>query len=155
VQIRIANNIDAESLVALINAAFWISEGPITGRERIDLETLRLLLAKGKFLVAEDEGTLAGCVYLEARGERCYLGLLTVDPERQKSGIGSILMREAEERSVQEGFRFIDLRTINLKENNIAFYKHRGYIETGTEPFPAEIATKLPCHFVRFSKQLR
>lgn len=153
-QIRLAKNIDAENLVVLINAAFWLGEGHIIVGDRIDLETVQSLLAKGEFLVAEDESALAGCVYLEGRGEGCYLGLLSVDPKRQKSGIGSTLMREAEERSARAGFRFMDLRTIHLREDNRAFYKHRGYAETGTEPFPSDVTTKMPCHFVKLSKQL-
>ena len=153
-QIRSAKNIDAQNLVALINAAFRRGEGHIIAQDRIDLETVQSLLGKGEFLVAEEEGALAGCVYLEARGERCYLGLLSVDPERQKSVFGSTLMREAEERSARTGFRFMDLRTINLREDNRAFYRRRGYAETGTEPFPSDVPTKMPCHFVNLSKQL-
>ena len=37
-----------------------------------------------------DEGGLAGCVYLELRGERAYLGLLSVDPARQKADVSAI-----------------------------------------------------------------
>jgi len=154
VQIRRAKSIDAEALVVLINAAFRLGEGHIILGDRITLETVQFLLAKGEFLVAEDEDALAGCVYLEARGDRCYLGLLSVDPERQRSGVGSTLMRDAEERSAQAGFRFMDLRTINLREDNRLFYKHRGYTETATEPLPSEVRTKVPCHFVNLSKQL-
>ncbi len=153
-QIRVARSTDAEALVTLINAAFWPAEGYITGRDRIDLETVQSLLAKGEFLAAEHEGTLAGCVYLEAKGDRCYLGLLSVDPARQKSGIGSGLMRKAEERSARAGFRFMDLRTIHLREDNRVFYKRRGYLETGTEAFPADVPTEVPCHFITMSKPL-
>jgi GNAT superfamily N-acetyltransferase len=97
---------------------------------------------------------VAGCVYLERRGERAYLGLLSVAPERQKTGVGSMLMREAEQHCANAACRFMDLRTINLRTENLAFYKRRGYVETGTEPFPSEVETKLPCHFVKFSKPL-
>ena len=153
-QIRLANNNDADNLVGLINAAFWPAEGHIIVRDRIDLETVQSLLGRGEFFVADDEGALAGCVYLEAKGERCYLGLLSVDPKRQKSGIGSGLMKVAEERCARAGFRFMDLRTINLREDNRAFYKRRGYAETGTEPLPSEVPTRVPCYFVNLSKQL-
>lgn len=151
---RLATNIDAENLVSVINAAFRKGEGHIIVGDRIDLQTVQSLLAKGEFLVTDEEAAITGCVYLEARGERCYLGLLSVDPRRQKSGVGSMLMREAEERCARAGFRFMDLRTINLREDNLAFYKHRGYTEVSTEPFPWDVPTKMPCHFVNLSKQL-
>ena len=138
----------------LINAAFRRAESFIIDRDRVDLELVQSLLAKGEFLVADDEGALAGCVYLELKGERAYLGLLSVDPTRQKAGVGSMLMREAELHSAQAGSRFMDLRIIDLRKDNHAFYKRRGYVETGTEPFPSDLDSKLPCHFVNMSKPL-
>ena len=153
-QLRIAGNVDAEALMDLINAAFRKAESFIIDQDRVDLEVVRSLLAKGEFLVADDEGALAGCVYLERRGERAYLGLLSVDPTRQKAGVGSRLMREAELHCARAGCRFMDLRIIDLRKDNHAFYKRRGYVETGTEPFPSDLDTKLPCHFVNMSKPL-
>ena len=138
----------------LINAAFRKAESFIIDRDRVDLKAVQSLLAKGEFLVADDEDALAGCVYLERRGERAYLGLLSVDPALQKAGVGSMLMREAELRCAKVGCRFMDLRIIDLRKDNHAFYKRRGYVETGTEPFPSDLAAKLPCHFVNMSKPL-
>ena len=145
---------DAERLVEVINAAFLQAESYIIDRDRVDLELIQSLLAKGEFLVVEDGTVLAGCVYLERRGDRAYLGLLSVVPERQKAGVGSMLMREAEQRCATAGCRFMDLRIIDLREDNHAFYKRRGYVETGTEPFRPDLKTKLPCHFVNMTKPL-
>jgi GNAT superfamily N-acetyltransferase len=75
-------------------------------------------------------------------------------PERQKAGVGSTLMREAEQHCAKAGCRFMDLRIIDLRQDNHAFYKRRGYVETGTEPFRPDLETKLPCHFVNMSKSL-
>ena len=153
-QLRIAKAADAERLAAVINPAFRKAEGYIINGDRVDLELIHSLLAKGEFLIAEEEGVVAGCVYVERRGDRAYLGLLSVSPERQKTGVGSMLMREAEQHCFNAGCRFIDLRTINLRTENLTFYRRRGYVETGTEPFPSGVETKLPCHFVNMSKPL-
>ena len=153
-EVRVATVEDAEAITAVINAAFRKAESFFIERDRIDVESVRELMAKGQFLLAEDKGTFAGCVYLERRGERTYLGLLSVDPERQGGGIGSRLMNVAEERCARAGCRFMDLRIVNLRTENHALYLRRGYAETGTEPFPAELETKLPCHFVNMSKRL-
>ena len=152
--LRLAQDADAERLVKVINAAFRRAESHIIDRDRVDLELVRSLLAKGEFLLAENEAALAGCVYLERRGDRAYLGLLSVAPERQNLGVGSMLMREAEQRSARAGCRSMDLRIINLRGENHAFYARRGYVETGTEPFPPDLETKLPCHFINMSKPL-
>ena len=82
---RIAEITDAEAITRLINQAFLVEKFFIDG-DRIDLDQVRAHFAKGEFLVAENNGALAGCVYIEARGNRSYLGLLSIDPSRQRSG---------------------------------------------------------------------
>ena len=151
---RVAASRDIEGLTALINAAFREAESFFIDGDRIDSESIRSLMAKGQFLVLEENAVYRACVYLEQRGERAYLGLLSVDPELQKRGIGSAVVKAAEEECVKAGCRHMDLKTVNLRTDNRAFYKRRGYVETGTEPFPADLKTKLPCHFVNLSKQL-
>ena len=153
-QLRPAQAGDAERLVEVINAAFRQAESYIIDRDRVDLELIQSLLAKGEFLIAVDGTALAGCVSLERRGDRAYVGLISVAPERQKSGVGSMLMREAEQHCARAGCRFVDLKIIDLRQDNHAFYKRRGYVETGTEPFRPDLKTKLPCHFVNMSKPL-
>jgi GNAT superfamily N-acetyltransferase len=145
---------DAEGIVSVINAAFRQAESFLIDGDRIDLKTVRELLRTGSFLVADDLGSLCGCVYVEPRGDRSYLGLLSVDPQRQKSGLGSKLMDAAEDHCAKAGSRFMDLRIVNVRKELPSFYHHRGYIETGTEPFPPDLSPKLPCHFVTMSKSL-
>ena len=151
---RLAQSQDAEAITTVINAAFNKAEAFFIDRDRIDLESVRSLMDKGKFLIAEDKRGLTGCVYVELRGERAYLGLLSVDPRLQQAGIGSALMKAAEDHGTQAGCRFMDLRIVNLRTENHAFYSRRGYAETGTEPFPSELTPKLPCHFVNMTKPL-
>ena len=111
-------------------------------------------LSTGKFLLAEEEGTLIGCVYVEPHGERAYLGLLSVDPSRQQSGVGSLLMDAGEEYCTSLACRFMDIKMVNLRQDLTGFYQKRGYVETGTSPFPAHIPIKVPCHFIDMSKPL-
>jgi len=154
VRVRVASMADTKTIMGVINAAFRRAESFIIDRDRVDLEGVQSLLRKGEFLLADDDGVAVGCVYLEMRGDRSYLGLLSVDPQRQKAGLGSKLMDAAEEYCAKAGCRFMDLRIINLRTENHAFYSHRGYVETSTEPFPPELNPKLPCHFVNMSKPL-
>ena len=153
-QLRLAESQDAEALTTVINSAFKKAEAFFIDRDRIAEESVRLLMEKGKFLITEDHGTVTGCVYVELRGARAYLGLLSVDPKLQQAGLGSALMKAAEDHGAQAGCRFMDLRIVNLRTENHAFYRRRGYVETGTGPFPAELTPKLPCHFVNMTKPL-
>ncbi|HXW90545.1 MAG TPA: GNAT family N-acetyltransferase, partial [Terriglobales bacterium] len=95
-----------------------------------------------------------GCVYVEIRGDRSYLGLLSVDPARQKTGLGSKLMSAAEDYCAKAGSRLMDLRIVNVRKELPEFYHRLGYVESGTEPFTAGLSVKVPCHFVKMSKPL-
>jgi GNAT superfamily N-acetyltransferase len=149
VEIRRAGTEDAETLVRIINLAFQVEKFFITG-DRIDLAGVRDFLAKGEFLMAGAEA----CVYIEARGDRCYLGLLSVDPALQGTGMGRRLMQAAEERARQIGCRAMDLRVVNLRAELPAFYRRLGYRENGTSEFPPEVPVLRPCHFVHMAKVL-
>ena len=93
--IRVATSADAARITAVINAAFRIAEGFFIESRRITEAEVEETLAKGAFLLAEDGEKLNGCVYVEMRGTRSYLGLLSVDPECQQSGIGSLSSERA------------------------------------------------------------
>lgn len=144
-QPRLAEIQDAEAITALINSAFWLAESFLIDRDRIDLESVQSLLEKGKFMVASDGSILAGCVYVELRGDRAYLGLLAVDPRRQKAGLGSMLMNAAEDFCAKAGCHFMDLRIVNVRQELPAFYRRRGYVETGTAPFTPGLNPKQRC----------
>src|ERR1039457_6650532 len=108
-QLRVAEIQDVEAIVSVINAAFRQAESFLIDRDRIDMENVRELLQTGIFLVADDLGFLRGCVAVDLQGERSYLGLRSVDPQRQKSGLGSNLMDAAEDYCAKAGSRFMDL----------------------------------------------
>jgi predicted N-acetyltransferase YhbS len=152
--IRIAAPADAAKITDVINAAFRIAEGFFVDGPRISQEEVEQLLAKGSFLLAEADNKLNGCVYVELRGERSYLGLLSVDPACQKGGLGSLLMREAENYCREQGSRFMDIYIVNVRKELPGFYQHRGYVESGTTAFPEDVKTKIPCHFINMSKVL-
>jgi N-acetylglutamate synthase-like GNAT family acetyltransferase len=154
VLVRIAVLLEAKAITDVINAAFHLTEDFFIERDRITVEQVPSQLSTGEFLVSEENGAITGCVYVEMKGDRSYLGLLAVDPRAQKSGLGSKLMTAAEDHCRKAGSRFMDIRIVNLRKELPHFYHRRGYVETGTAPFTAGIDTKLPCHFVKMSKPL-
>jgi len=153
-EIRVATAADAEQITAVINAAFRIVEEFFFDRNRITLAEVQESFARGVFLVACDDDVVSGCVYIEPRGERAYLGLLSVDPARQQAGLGSRLMTAGEEYCRAHGAQFMDIYIVNLRTELPAFYRQRGYVENGTTPFPPDVPTKQPCHFINMSKPL-
>jgi ribosomal protein S18 acetylase RimI-like enzyme len=149
--IRFAQSADVAALAALINAAFRVEQPFIEG-DRTNPDGVRTYMQKGKFLLAEGAAGLAGCVYVELRGDRGYLGLLGVDPAKQGAGLGRKLMEAAENYFRDADCRAVDLRIVSARTPLPAFYRHLGYVETGTAPFAPDVPFKTPCHYILMSK---
>jgi GNAT superfamily N-acetyltransferase len=151
---RVAQIADVDAIARLINTAFVVERIAFDG-DRINAPGVVELLNKGAFLLGEDAAGLAGCVYVEVRGARSYLGLLSVDPARQNTGLGRWLVAAAEDYSRKAGCDAMDLRIISPRaESLLPFYQHLGYIETGTAPFSSDLKPKVPCHYITMVKQL-
>ena len=150
---RIAVVGDVPAVVRLINAAFRV-ELPFIEGDRIDGGGVRTYMEKGKFLLAEHSAGLAGCVYVELRGERGYVGLLGVDPPHQGTGLGRRLMDAAENYFREAGCRAVDLPIISPRTPLVVFYSHLGYSQTGTAVFAPDVPVKVPCHYILMSKSL-
>ena len=65
--VRMAGLADAGKITTLINSAFRRAEGFFVEEDRVDCESVRNFLNKGKFLLAESEENVVGCVYVEPR----------------------------------------------------------------------------------------
>jgi predicted N-acetyltransferase YhbS len=139
----------------LINLAFEVERFFVTG-DRISEAAIGTKMASGTFLVAEDgAGTIIGCVYTELRAEGPgYIGLLAVDPAHQGSGLGRLMMGEAEERCLRAGRTEVVITVVNLRTGLPPFYRSLGYREQGTAPFTDDRATT-DCHFIIMGKSLR
>jgi GNAT superfamily N-acetyltransferase len=156
IRIRAAAAADAKPLVLVINAAFAVERVAFEA-DRVDLDGVRELMDKGTFLVAEstDSPALLGCVYLEPQGQGCYLGLLSVVPALQGKGLGRRLTAAAEDFARNAGCRVMDLRIISPRAGSLLpVYKRLGYSEAGMAPFPANVPTKVPCHYILMTKSL-
>lgn len=156
--IRAATVRDLDHIVALINAAFLVERFFIDG-DRTNVEDVRRLLVSGTFLVEDKvrDGVAAGldaAIYVEPRGERAYLGLLAVAPDRQGQGVGRSMLDAAEAWCAAQGCRAIDIRVVSVRPELFPIYHGRGYVERGTSPFPGEHSPKLACHFIDMSKDL-
>jgi N-acetylglutamate synthase-like GNAT family acetyltransferase len=154
-EIRFATLADLPVITELINQAFSV-ELFFKAGDRITQEEVEQLFQKGHFMVLEESGRIQGSVYVELRGERAYLGLLSTNPAKQRSGIGTRLTTAAEEFARESGCHYMDLRVVNLREELPVIYRKFGYEVTGTESVSVEAKQRFtkPAHFITMSKEL-
>jgi ribosomal protein S18 acetylase RimI-like enzyme len=155
IRFREAADGDRARLIELINAAFSI-ETFLEGT-RTDEQRLSAMMAKGTILMAEDTaGRLLGSIYMEDRGQRGYLGMLAVDPARQRGGLGRRLMAETENRLREQGCKAVDIIVLNLRPELPPIYERFGYAITGTEEFKPSRTLKqgAECHGILMTKRL-
>ena len=122
--------------------AGWTTEADLLDGTRTDPERLREEISKPntRFEILRDpEGRILASVHLVHESpSTCYLGMLTVRPTKQGSGIGRRFLEHAEAVAREWGCTRIRMNVIDLRAELIAYYKRRGYVQTG----PA-----MPFHF--------
>ena len=153
ISIRTAKESDADAIARLVNTAFLVEQFFIE-RDRTNPATVRNLMEKGNFLLAEDAPRLLGCVYFELRGVRGYFGMLSVDPSHQRTGVGHQLVNTVEKYFRDGGCKFSDLIIVDVRTELHTLYRRWGYVDTGTAIYDDPTPTKIPVHFITMSKPL-
>ncbi len=150
--IRGASAADVGALVRLVNRAYAVERAFIDA-DRTDAAELRRLVDREAMLVLDEGGELTCCVHLAVDGRHGYLGLLSVDPDRQGAGRGRRLVAAVEERCRAAGCALLELWVVNLRAELPRFYRALGYADAGTRPFE-DARLKQPAHFVVMRKPL-
>ena len=160
---------DAAELSALINLAYrgetskkgWTTEADLLEGTRTSEEELISIIASSNHYLLKfirDE-KIIGSVLLIAKKEVLYLGMLTVSPELQNSGIGKQLLQAAEQLAQQLELSRIQMTVIGIRKELLAWYIRNGYEDTGMrEPFPFgegdKALTSEPFDFIVLEKKL-
>ena len=145
-----SNSADLSALHRLVHSAYrgdsaragWTHEADLLDGQGTDEAALAEVLADPgqAILVARDDEVLAGCISVAAKdGGLAYIGMVTVDPQRQNSGLGRHLLEAAETYARDHfGCTRAEMTVIAVRIELIAWYERRGYAATGeTRPFPA------------------
>jgi N-acetylglutamate synthase-like GNAT family acetyltransferase len=115
--VRDATLDDADVLVTLINAAYRV-EDFFKLTDRIDRAEVLDKMQHGRFLVLEERDALAGCVYVEVNDRVGYFGLLSIDPSKQKQGLGARLIGIAEAACREVGCSEMEIWVVDLRPNS-------------------------------------
>jgi ribosomal protein S18 acetylase RimI-like enzyme len=133
---------DVPELTALINSSYrgesskkgWTTEADLIDGQRIDNESLTEQMEDPNAVVlknTDDTGKITGCVYLQKRGDKLYLGMLTVSPLLQANGLGRQLLQAAEDYARQINYHTITMTVITTRTELLNWYERRGYQKTG------------------------
>jgi GNAT superfamily N-acetyltransferase len=172
VNARIATAADAVQLVRVINAAYLVEQFFVRGDRTTNADILERMAKPGAlFLVVDDSaGTapasdpgdgpalqpprIAGTVFVQVKSDRGFFGMLSVDPARQKTGVGRRLIEAVEEYCRMAGCRFLDLDVVNLRTELPAFYRRFGFAPYDTGPFRDPEKLTRPAHLVLMTKPI-
>ena len=140
------------ALAATLALSACTTTNPYTGQSQLSNTAGGTLLGVGGGAVAgaivgaavggdPRVGALIGCVQVARLGDDlAYLGMLTVEPTLQASGLGRRLLAAAESEAIARfGARRMEMTVIHRRTELIAWYERRGYAPTGeTRPFPVD-----------------
>jgi GNAT superfamily N-acetyltransferase len=156
VRVREARLDDAPAVEALVNAAFSVEKGRFKDADRLSREETLEHFASGKFLLAEEAatGALVACVYVSRKGAVGYFGMLSVDPARQRSGLGRRMSAEAEQWCRSRGCTAMELVVVDLRTELPPIYERLGYRAVGLDEVPHPERFTVPVKFLRMRKDL-
>ncbi|MEZ2336666.1 GNAT family N-acetyltransferase [Mucilaginibacter sp. RCC_168] len=138
---------DVPELNILVNSAYrgeeskkgWTSEADMLDGLRIDETMLKEYFGNEAITIlkhTDNNGQITGCVYLEVKGPKLYLGMFSVLPVLQGKGVGRALLEAAEELAKQFNCDTITMTVISTRAELISWYERRGYAFTGEiQPF--------------------
>jgi len=121
--IRSYRSEDREALVALWSACDLVQPQNNPHRD-VDRKAAR---DPENLLVLEDNGQLIGAVMVGYEGHRGWINYLAVHPDRQRQGLGRLLMAEAETRLRGLGCAKVNLQVRRSNESATEFYRRIGY----------------------------
>ena len=126
-------------LLDLIRASFAYMEGRIDPPSSAIRLTVESLAEKARVEIAyavENEGRLAGCIFLRPEADCLYVGKLAVLPSAQGKGIGRRLLAIAEKTAYYLGLPTLRLETrIELVGNHSTFAAW-GFAKTAEKSHP-------------------
>ena len=79
------------------------------------------------FLVAEENGSFVGTVLGSWDGRRGWIHHLAIRPSRQRTGLGTLLIKEVEKRMRKKGVLKVNAIVYRTNKKSIDFFKKNGY----------------------------
>jgi ribosomal protein S18 acetylase RimI-like enzyme len=124
-RIRPYRDPDRDSVASLWRVVF--PDDPPWNVPEEDIER-KLKVQPELFLVAEDDGKIAGTTMGGYDGHRGWIYLVAVSPDYRRKGVGRMLMEEVEQRLAEIGCPKLNLQVRGTNKEVVEFYKKLGYV---------------------------
>jgi len=131
--IRPARPADQASIEAIVEAAYSPYLQRMNRKPAPMVDDYAARIAAGQAHVLEADGAVVGVLVLEPGDGFLLLDNVAVDPARHGQGHGRRLMDFTEEEARRRGYALVELYTNEVMVENIARYRHLGYVETKRE----------------------
>ncbi len=106
----------------------------------------------------DNNNVITGCVNLQKKAEKMYLGMFAVSPALQGAGIGKCILHAAIEYATALECTAIFMTVISVRKELIDWYKRHGYKDTGERAIFTEDTVSgkhlIPLEFITLQKLL-
>lgn len=145
--LRKAREADVEAIASLVNRAYrptgqehgWTHESDLVAGRRISApQLLAMLTPRSEVLILEMDARIVACAHVKASSSDACIGMLATEPELQAQGLGSRMLRCAEQYAATQfqATAFL-MSVVSQRPELLAFYARRGYVRTGGAlPYP-------------------
>lgn len=151
---RIATEEDSELLTNLVNMSYsgelsnqgWTNENGLVVGSRTTVDKILNILKNDQYVILiffdPINHHLIGCISIQHKSESnaACLSIFAVRPDQQARGYGKFILNTAESYAKDQwNVKSIELNVILQRPELMAYYKRRGYIDTGRrEAFTVE-----------------
>ncbi len=151
-QFREATLDDTKEIVELINIAYrgedgWSTENSLVSGDRTtENEVIRYLYNPKSHLFVLADSLVKAVICVEEQEEVAYIGFFAVHPSLQGQGVGKVLLKKAEEFSVNTlGINYFVMSVLLDRIELIDFYVRQGYVRTNKlEDYPEDLNVGTP-----------
>jgi GNAT superfamily N-acetyltransferase len=142
-----------EDICKLVNIAYrgeqgWTKETDLVEGERAnETEILEYITdPNAHLLIAVENEELVSCICIEKKDIGAYIGLFAVHPKLQGTGLGKIILSQAENyASTELKVKKYVMVVLSQRKELIEFYERRGYVRTGDkQEYPVHLNVGIP-----------
>ncbi len=145
---RIATLDDTIEICELVNSAYrgefskngWTNETHLFDGQRTDAKEIEDIISDKSqvFILCLHDDAIIGTVVVKNKSDCAYVGMVSIRPDLQRSGLGKQLLIAAEELAINQwNLPKIEMTVIKQRPELINWYERRGYFFSGEKrPFP-------------------